>query len=127
MGFKNRWYTDGFKNSIEYTITPDKAVRILAPSYFLATKLEAFNTRGKEDGYISKDFEDIVYVFENRDIVWAELRSANEDVKQYLIEEFERLLNHKNLTDWISYHVQFKSPPPTEIILRELKEFTKKK
>lgn len=123
MGFKNRWYTDGFKNSIEYSISQNKPIRILAAPYFLATKLEAFKTRGRDDGYISKDFEDLVYVFENREILWDELYSADENVKLYLKEEFHRLREYKNFRYWIGYHAQFKSSPPTDWILDQLQKF----
>ncbi len=45
LGFSNRWYPVGFANSIVYDIGEDK-IRIFKPSYFIASKLEAFKSRG---------------------------------------------------------------------------------
>jgi len=123
MGFKNRWYPEGFKNSIEYPIAENKFVKILAAPYLIATKLEAFKTRGRNNGIISKDFEDIVYVLENRDVIWDEFRQANADVKNYLKEEFRRLMDSEDFEEWIDYHFLFRSPTPTLLILNQLKNF----
>jgi len=66
MGFENRWYPEGFKNAVDYNLDNEHRIKILSAPYFIATKLEAFNDRGKGDGRTSHDFEDIVYVMENR-------------------------------------------------------------
>lgn len=106
IGFQNKWYPDGFKNAIEYSIGEDESIQIqiLAPEYFLATKLEAFKSRGYSDPRQSQDFEDIVYVLENRDSIWAELAGCSEYVKSYLIAEFGKLLSQKGIEEWIDCH-----------------------
>jgi hypothetical protein len=43
IGFSNRWYPDGFENSVVYAIDKGNSINILSPRYFIATKLEAFN------------------------------------------------------------------------------------
>lgn len=123
IGFENKWYPDGFKNAIEYSIGEDESIQILAPEYFLATKLEAFKSRGYSDPRQSQDFEDIVYVLENRDSIWPELANCSESVKSYLIAEFGKLLSQKGIEEWIDCHVDFILPPSTYMILENLKDF----
>lgn len=126
IGFKNKWYPDGFRNAIKYSIGENESIQILAPEYFLATKLEAFKSRGYSDPRQSEDFEDIVYVLENRDSIWSELANCSEPVKSYLIAEFEKLLSQKGIEEWIDCHVDFISPPSTYMIIDELRSFVDK-
>lgn len=65
LGFSNKWYPEGFKTAIKYDLDQDTFVKIFHVNYFIASKLEAFNNRGKNDGRTSSDFEDIIYVLEN--------------------------------------------------------------
>ncbi|MCF8307959.1 MAG: hypothetical protein K9I68_03025 [Bacteroidales bacterium] len=59
LGPTNRWLKPGFKKA--YSVTLGKAViKILPVSYFLATKWEAYKSRGDEPR-MSYDFEDIIY------------------------------------------------------------------
>jgi hypothetical protein len=60
LGFSNRWYPDGVKYSIEHKIDDAAPIRIFTSPYFIASKFEAFNTRGKGDIYGSHDLEDII-------------------------------------------------------------------
>ena len=106
LGFKNQWYAEGFKNSIEYPITENKSVRIFNSVYFIALKLDAFKDRGKNDGRFSSDFEDIIYVLNNRTGIWEEMLHAPEPVKVYLKSEFKNLVANDNLYEWISSNLE---------------------
>ena len=123
VGFENKWYPDGYKNAIDYEIDDNAPIKILASPYFLATKMEAFKNRGATDPRQSRDFEDIVYVLENRRSVWAELAETDETLKNYLKEEFEKLLSQSGINEWIDCHIDFISPPSTYMIIDELKRF----
>jgi len=123
MGFSNIWYPDGFKNAIPYLIDETTTVRILRPSYMIATKLEAFKSRGGNDGRTSQDFEDIVYVLENRAAVWDEIRASEKNLRIYLRDEFTNLVTEKYIYEWIDCHVDFGSPPPTDDILQKMRSF----
>lgn len=68
---------------------------MLAPEYFLATKLEAFKSRGYVDPRQSHDFEDIVYVLENRNSIWFELANGGESVKSYSWQNLESSFHKK--------------------------------
>lgn len=124
MGFRNIWYPEGFKNAMPYQVDEDTTVRILTPPHLIATKLEAFKNRGGKDGRGSQDFEDIVYVLENRAAIWDEMRASDENLKAYLRDEFTKLVAEKNIYEWIDCHVDFDSPPPTAAILEEMTNFS---
>lgn len=81
LGFSNKWYVPGFSNAINYILDEGYIIRIFAPPYFLATKLEAFKNRGHGDGRTSTDFEDIVYLLNNRSTIWKELRNTEKHLK----------------------------------------------
>jgi hypothetical protein len=76
LRFTNRWYKEGFDATIEYLIDNSYIIRIFRPEYFIATKLEAFNNRGKKDGLTSSDFEDIIFVLNSRSVIWKEMAEA---------------------------------------------------
>jgi hypothetical protein len=88
LGFGNCWYKEAVKYSTSYNLTDKISIKILTPPYFLATKLEAFQSRGKMDFYASHDFEDIVSVIDGRSTIVNEIKSADKKVKSHLIEKF---------------------------------------
>ena len=64
LNFKNKWYSEGYTNSEEVLLPGGKTVRIFSLAYFLASKIEAFLDRGKEDFLASADMEDIIAVLD---------------------------------------------------------------
>jgi len=124
IGFKNMWYPEGFTKAINYELEKNFTIKILSAPYFLATKLEAFKGRGRNDGRTSSDFEDIIYVLENRKTIWEEIGNAEEGLKNYLRKEFTSLINNPHILEWIDGHVERGSPPATDFIFESLKKFT---
>ncbi|MCW3122606.1 MAG: hypothetical protein JWQ38_2098 [Flavipsychrobacter sp.] len=125
IGFSNKWYPQGFSNAIDHIIDDRCTVKILDSPYFIATKLEAFKSRGKSDGRTSHDFEDIIYVLENRQEIWQEIASAQGEVHAYLLAEFRNLLANSNIPEWIGCHVEPGPTPATDYIHERLTEITK--
>ena len=65
----NPWFSQGFTQREVLEIS-DQKIQILPLPYFIASKFSAHNSRGGKDPRTSHDFEDIVYVIDNRtDIV----------------------------------------------------------
>ncbi len=122
LGFSNKWYPDGYKSAIDYTID-DHIIKIFSAPYFIASKLEAFKSRGGNDGRISSDFEDIVFVFENRFSIWDEIQQCEEGLKEYLKDEFRKLLDNLLFEEWVDAHAGYGSPPATYYIIQKLEEF----
>lgn len=92
IGTANRWYKPGF-NYLQKITVEDEAIKILSAPYFLATKFEAFKDRGG-DYRTSHDFEDIVYVIENRINIVEEVQVADETVKTFIKEELLKIITN---------------------------------
>lgn len=95
LGFNNRWYPDGMANAEEVALPDGKRVFAFSVPYLLASKLEAFRDRGKSDFLASKDMEDIIALLDGCLELEKEVGAAPEKVRQYLREEFARLLADK--------------------------------
>ena len=92
LGFSNRWYPDAIKHSNRYSLPGEWQIKVVSPTYFLATKFEAFHGRGKGD-YFSHDLEDIVYLLEHSARLIIILLDAPPAVKSYLANEARKLIN----------------------------------
>jgi len=125
-GFSNAWYPEGMQNAEYYTIDDHATVKIFTAPYFVATKLEAFKDRGKDEPRLSRDLEDIVFILENRRTIWDEFKATSGTLREYLIEEFSTLLANKNFAEWIRCHIDpMGSPPADFFIIPRLEEFVK--
>jgi predicted nucleotidyltransferase len=123
LGFSNKWYAPGFKQAIDFEIDKQHIVKIFPVAYFIASKLEAFRSRGKNDGRISSDFEDIVFVLNHRNTLWKELHETDKIVKEYLKGEFMNLLAGNYIDEWIAAHLGYNERLRADFILGSLKEF----
>lgn len=124
LGFSNRWYKEGFEHLVKYNIDDYNKVNIFSTPYFIASKLEAFKGRGGDDGRMSQDFEDIVFVLDNRKLVWNEMRDAKEELRCYLIKEWEKLLSHPYHEEWLSVHLEYETASSrAQIIVASMKSF----
>ena len=128
LGFSNKCYKEGFSNLTTYQIDERTIVNIFSPPYFIASKLEAFKGRGNNDGRTSQDFEDIVFVLDNRKTIWQELNESGRELKDYLKEEWNILLNNRNIEEWLSGHLEYETAAArARIILNEMKKFVEEK
>lgn len=127
IGFNNKWYPSGYEYAENYTLDDGQVIRILTAPYFLATKLEAFKGRGGGDGRLSHDFEDIVFVLENRAKLWEELETCDDGVRAYLVAEFSALMDNPYFYEWIDSHVERGNiPPQTPAITENIKHWLSK-
>lgn len=122
LGFTNRWYQPGFQNAIIHNLGEEQ-IKIFSPPYFLASKLEAFLSRGNLDGRTSKDFEDIVFVLQNRISIWSELVDSDTEVFEYLKHTFANLMSNPNFEEWVDCHAGFGNISATYYIMEELNKF----
>ncbi|MEO7175760.1 MAG: hypothetical protein ABIV51_07825 [Saprospiraceae bacterium] len=123
IGFTNIWYSEGFKFSVQYVIDDQNIIEILDAPYFVATKFEAFGSRGRNDGRTSEDFEDIIFVLENRKAIWEEMNNAGTDLKNYLKAKFRNLLSNNNIVEWVSGHISTENHFAANRILEEIFNF----
>ncbi|MCU0434205.1 MAG: nucleotidyl transferase AbiEii/AbiGii toxin family protein [Bacteroidia bacterium] len=123
IGFSNRWYRDGFLSAQEIDSVPGNTFKILTPPFFIATKLEAFLSRGKGMGRTSHDFEDIVFLLENRTTIWDEMAVTEGELFDYLKEKFGQLSRHPQIEEWVDGHVERRIPPMTGFVVESMRRF----
>ena len=99
LGFSNRWYPHAIAGALRVALPGGRLIRLISPPAFLATKLEAFATRGRGDLLSSHDFEDIINVLDGRPGIEAEVAAADADLVQYLSERFGELVRHADFAN----------------------------
>lgn len=126
LGFGNQWYAPAARAAMLFQLTPDRTIRLIAPAYFLATKLEAFDGRGGGDFLASHDIEDIVAVIDGRPTLPVEVSHADAPLHRYLAARFNALLETSDFVAAIAGHL----PPDaisqqrTELIIQRIRQMT---
>lgn len=105
LGFTNKWYA-GCVQHFQYMTLNGIRFRVVNPEYFLATKLEAFYGRGNYDYVLSHDMEDIISVIDGRPEIVKEIFDADEEVRTYLIAQFNSLIANNNFMDALPGHLR---------------------
>ena len=105
LGISNKWYGLAIETAIKHALPDGTKIQLISAPLFVATKLEAFLDRGKQDYIGSHDLEDIIAVVDRRSQLLAEIKEANESVKVFLSENIEKLLNEDDFVDSISAHL----------------------
>ncbi len=125
LGFSNPWYLTGFRTAFLFPLSGTNGVLLFKPEYFLASKLVAYDSRGGGDGRWSSDFEDIVFVLNNRTTLWQELRQSEQQVASYLKDQFRVLLQNPYVDEWIAVHLEQAEQKRVRTILGEMELFVK--
>lgn len=111
LGFHNRWYEQGMKESFLYELDNEISIRLMPFHYFIASKIEAHNSRNSGDFRTSKDFEDIVYSFDNRQNPLEDLKKVNGEVEKYLKTQMADFLENINFYEGVYSHLSTGSKP----------------
>jgi predicted nucleotidyltransferase len=124
LGPTNRWLKPGFKKAYPVQIG-NTEIKILPVSLFLATKWEAFKSRGN-DPRTSHDFEDMIYIIDNNLEVVQDIKNAENDVKLFLKEMSDEILNHSSRNEIIECHINpFTVDERRDIVIEKLEEILK--
>lgn len=99
LGFENRWQREAFPHAVRRDLPSGRQIKVVPPVYLMATKLEAFASRGRGDLYGSKDFEDLIRLLDGREELIGEITAAEGDVRRFVVEELGRLSRLANF-DW---------------------------
>lgn len=103
IGPSNKWYAIGMKDLWQMEIE-DVTINILSAPCYLATKFEAFNSRGS-DYRTSHDFEDIIYVLDNRKSIVEEIKNTDPTIHDFLAEEFRKINSNNSSEEIYSAHI----------------------
>ena len=104
LGFTNQWYRPAVENA-QLIRLGRHPTRIITAPYFLATKLEAFRGRGKNDHRMSHDLEDVITVVNGRPELAGEVSKSAADLRQYLSAELRSLLANRAFRDALPGHL----------------------
>jgi predicted nucleotidyltransferase len=96
LGFSNRWYPLAIASASRVLLPSGRQIRLISAPAFLATKLEAFGTRGQSDLMSSHDFEDIINVIDGRPGIEAEVADAGGELAVYLASRFAEIVRDPN-------------------------------
>lgn len=120
LGPTNSWLKPGFNVAIPVNVN-SSTINILPVSYFLATKFEAFQSRGNKDPYYSHDFEDIVFVLDNNMEIVHDISKNGNDIISFMKELANFILNHPSKNDILSAHMNpFTSEERIPMIIAKL-------
>ncbi len=100
----NPWFKDGFDHT-EVCQLDNVKIKIMPLAYYLASKFVAFKDRGT-DPRTSHDFEDIVYVLDNRTTLVKDILESKEDVRAFLIAELTAVLNDDSFQEAVKAHLE---------------------
>lgn len=124
----NSWFEPGIKVVETIKITDNLSINMFSVSYFIASKLETFHNPKREysnNMRMSQDFEDIIYMLNNRTTIVEDIVSSPEDVREFLKKEFTILLNDQDLNEGIQSHLEpFGRDERLSIIKDRLKKIT---
>jgi predicted nucleotidyltransferase len=105
IGFSNRWYPEGFANTVSFILDKQTTIRIFSLPCFFAAKWEAFKSRGNNNYRTSKDFEDLVYILENSVDFEEQMQNSPEHLLAYLKSEFESIIFRDDFEEGLYAHL----------------------
>ena len=126
LGFGNKWYEPAAMNAKTVQLPSGRSIRMVSAPYFLITKLEAFEGRGRGDYLMSHVIEDIVAVLDGRPELLDEVKQADAALVQDLSERFRILLQEDRFIESVSGHMPMggTSPSRVRIILSTIKKIS---
>jgi len=105
LGFGNPWYQEALEHAVSHKISEDLMVKSVMAPYFIATKIEAFRTRGNNDLLDSHDFEDIITIIAGRVEIADEISLASDKLRSHLKKFFEEMLRNDQFELVLPGHV----------------------
>jgi len=101
-------------------------IKSITAPYFLATKLEAFQTRGNNDFLGSHDFEDIITLIAGRVEIADEVELVSDELRRHLQMNFARMTEDDQFQLALPGHVSDGSAAVTMQRVQKVKERIRK-
>lgn len=98
LGFSNPWYKSAIQQKVSSELDDMTLYHISAP-YFIATKLEAFISRGNNDYWSSHDLEDIISVIDGRIELYDEIKCSDPILVEFIQNKFQGMLNEEQFIE----------------------------
>lgn len=104
LGFSNRWYVEAALRPSVTHLPSGVTIRHIGAPCFLASKLEAFSSRGGGDAVTSSDVEDIVVVVDGRALIGEEVAAAPRAVAGFIQDGIAGLLADRFFVEALPGH-----------------------
>jgi hypothetical protein len=105
LGFTNRWYAKAIETAQDYELESKQIIRLVTPVLFIATKLDAFDGRGKQDYVMSHDMEDVISVLDGRPELVAEIQDSDAELRDCVAHRFALLMDDPQFQDALPGHL----------------------
>lgn len=105
LGFGNPWYAEAAQHAATVQLPSGTKIKMISVPYFLITKLEAFEGRGRGDFLMSHDIEDIVAVIDGRPGLLNEMEQASHALRIELAARLKKLLEIKAFINAVAGHM----------------------
>ncbi|WP_423601292.1 nucleotidyl transferase AbiEii/AbiGii toxin family protein [Roseateles sp. MS654] len=99
LGFSNRWYPYAVESATLTDLGQGIAIRTVSAVAFVATKMEAFASRGGGDFVSSHDLEDVLNIVDGREELSAEMAAAPAELRSAIAAAFAALLANPDFTN----------------------------
>ncbi|MEO6280338.1 hypothetical protein [Roseateles sp.] len=99
LGFSNCWYPYAVQTAVPLELGEGVTIRLVSAVAFVATKLEAFASRGASDFLTSHDLEDVLNIVDEREELAGELAAAPADLRQAVATAFAPLLANRDFVN----------------------------
>lgn len=107
LSYNYRWLDEGIFHAQSYSIAEGVSIKSFTPAYFIAAKIESFLNKAEGDFRTSEDFEDLMFVLDNRPQIVEELCQSFYEVRNYIQQYFMRFLMDPTLEEGLYYVLPF--------------------
>lgn len=118
----NRWFPYLIDEAERIEVAREKFAWCASAPCFIATKLEAFFSRGKGDYLTSKDMEDTLAVIDGREELVDDIRITAPEVSGFIAASFRELMGSERFMECIPRIVP--EDAREEIVLQRLRKIT---
>ena len=123
LGFSNRWYPYAVETAEPVDLGDGVTIRLVSAVAFVATKLEAFVSRGGGDFMSSHDLEDVMNIVDGREELDDEMAKAPTDLKEAVGAAFAHLLAHADFANVLPGLIA--EPERAGLLLERLKNLSR--
>lgn len=123
LGFSNRWYPYAVETAEPMDLGDGVTIRLISAVAFVATKLEAFASRGGGDFMSSHDLEDVMNIVDGREELAHEMAQAPTDLKEAVGAAFAQLLAHADFANVLPGLIA--EPERAGLLLERLKNLSR--
>lgn len=123
LGFSNPWYPYAVETAETVDLGNGITIRLVSAVAFVATKLEAFDSRGGGDFLTSHDLEDVLNIVDGREELGEEMAAAPIELRQAVAATFEPLVKSPDFANVLPGLLA--EPQRAGLVMQRLKALTR--